>query len=461
MKTNLILGPPGTGKTTFLIDQVKECLKAGYKINEIAYISFTRSAIQEAINRCYTEFPNIKKKEFIYFRTLHSLAYQERGIKKNQVIGLKQLKQFQDIMGDRGIEINFRFDEDSCQQTKNIPLYLDHIAKNKQAPIEEIYNDGVYDCSIDTVHYVTESYEEFKTYQNVIDFNDMLLHEFSPIDAKIVFLDEAQDLTPLQWDVFFSLFKNVELCFIAGDDEQAIYTWSGVDVNRFVNINYDKKQILKQSYRIPSTVHAIAKKISKRIKVKFKKEFASRSEKGSVQEITYIEDLQEKLIQDKKESWLFLVRNNYLSQKIKNVLLYIGVPFLSSIDKKDVKAIIGWERFRKGKEDYTTFLDQYTNSRNINKTWYEAFNYLDLDVSNYYRDCLRNGFKLTDPPKVEISTIHKSKGREADNVVLMTDCSANSAKENDSEHRVYYVGVTRAKQNLYILEPETNNYYRI
>jgi DNA helicase-2/ATP-dependent DNA helicase PcrA len=57
-----------------------------------------------------------------------------------------------------------------------------------------------------------------------------------------------------------------------------------------------------------------------------------------------------------------------------------------------------------------------------------------------------------------VSTIHGAKGGEADNVVLFTDLSpAAEAQMNinpDDTHRVFYVGVTRAKQNLFIVEPQ-------
>ena len=60
-----------------------------------------------------------------------------------------------------------------------------------------------------------------------------------------------------------------------------------------------------------------------------------------------------------------------------------------------------------------------------------------------------------------MSTIHGAKGGEADNVILFTDLSPAADEAfrigNDDVHRVFYVAVTRAKQNLYIIEPEDNN----
>ena len=68
------------------------------------------------------------------------------------------------------------------------------------------------------------------------------------------------------------------------------------------------------------------------------------------------------------------------------------------------------------------------------------------------------GEKLSKDARVKLSTIHAAKGGEADNVLLILDntktireASEKSIEKFDEEHRVWYVGVTRTKQNLYIM----------
>ena len=65
---------------------------------------------------------------------------------------------------------------------------------------------------------------------------------------------------------------------------------------------------------------------------------------------------------------------------------------------------------------------------------------------------------LSSKPRVKLSTIHAAKGGEADNVLLVLDMSKRtleslqkSLEKQDEEQRVWYVGVTRAKQNLYFI----------
>lgn len=66
-------------------------------------------------------------------------------------------------------------------------------------------------------------------------------------------------------------------------------------------------------------------------------------------------------------------------------------------------------------------------------------------------------------PNINISTIHTVKGDEADVVVLLSDISravdSQLEMDPDSEHRVFYVAVTRAKEKLIIVQPQTRMYY--
>ena len=83
----------------------------------------------------------------------------------------------------------------------------------------------------------------------------------------------------------------------------------------------------------------------------------------------------------------------------------------------------------------------------------------------YIKGLLRDGDDLTKDARIKLSTIHGVKGEECDNVVLFTDIeniiyeSAN--KDPDTEHRIFFVGVTRAKETLYIMEPTSDYQYNI
>jgi DNA helicase II / ATP-dependent DNA helicase PcrA len=71
------------------------------------------------------------------------------------------------------------------------------------------------------------------------EFSDMI-SEFVKKDKcpslDVVFLDEAQDLSPLQWDMFFYIESRCKRSYIAGDDDQTIYSFQGADPTIFINL---------------------------------------------------------------------------------------------------------------------------------------------------------------------------------------------------------------------------------
>jgi hypothetical protein len=101
--------------------------------------------------------------------------------------------------------------------------------------------------------------------------------------------------------------------------------------------------------------------------------------------------------------------------------------------------------------------------------WYQALYRIPAADAEFYQMILRRGGTLEEKPRVTVSTIHGAKGREADNVLLMTDVTGRSdvdsmqpgCWESDEEHRVFYVGVTRAKERLMLVEPQGDTGYRI
>ena len=94
--------------------------------------------------------------------------------------------------------------------------------------------------------------------------------------------------------------------------------------------------------------------------------------------------------------------------------------------------------------------------------WQEALDKLPSGDFAYLNALVSRGEDLTQNPRIRLSTIHGAKGGEADNVVLFTDITAaaeaSMEQDPDSMHRVFYVAVTRTRQNLYTIEPQ--NFYR-
>ena len=70
-----IFGPPGSGKTTFLLKTIEEEINRGVTPSRIGYFAFTRRASTEAKDRACLKF-GFSDQDLNWFRTLHSLAYK-------------------------------------------------------------------------------------------------------------------------------------------------------------------------------------------------------------------------------------------------------------------------------------------------------------------------------------------------------------------------------------------------
>lgn len=467
----LILGPPGTGKTTFLTNQLKEELAIVGDVKRIAYVSHTNAAVDEATGRILAE----GQEKSPYFRTLHSLAFSATGAKKGDVLSDNQRAAFASYCrGETGKNILWpsvaTYNEPNAQAMKYHELA--HVTGKGLGRIleesEELYSTRQY------VEWVSKAYKMFKEYAGVIDFNDMLseaLHA-DPIDVDVVFLDEAQDNTPLQWQVFWHLFQGAKRIYIAFDDDQSLYGWAGADPRQLFDLPETKRTILGVSYRLPSAIHAFSQRIIGNVKARFDKPFEPRHPGGLVQTIPLLDSID--INENKDETWLFLTRTRGIGRKIAGPLQKAGLPLLlngaPSINPSHAALIYNYERLRKGK-DVDTRAKRRVERAKTGKggPWYEALQFApdvndDFELKTYYRTALANGHSLVETPRVRVSTIHLEKGKEADNVVLVPDvgklvAEAMETGHLDDEHRAWYVASTRAKKRLYILEPETKYYY--
>ena len=89
----IILGPPGTGKTTYLLEQMEKELDRGITPDRIGFVSFTRRAAQEAKDRAKKKF-KLGDKDLPWIRTLHSLCFRALGLSSAEVLEGKKLQEF-------------------------------------------------------------------------------------------------------------------------------------------------------------------------------------------------------------------------------------------------------------------------------------------------------------------------------------------------------------------------------
>ena len=459
MDINIIFGPPGTGKTSRLLNLLSEELNT-YNTNEIAYVSYTKEGTNQGKNRAMDKLC-IDEKDMPYFRTIHSIAFRECHMRRSDVIDKKHYKTFSDKMG---MKFTGYYTED-LRHNDDQYLFFDILHRNNPKTAAQY----LYSMDIQKLKFVRTQYKRFKDYYGIYDFTDMLemfTKENKSLPLKVAFIDEAQDLTALQWKMIWIAFRECEKIYIAGDDDQAIYEWSGADVEYFLSLD-GNIEILHKSYRLPDSILYFASRITSLINKRVDKKYHGTGEMGEVIEVNSYKEVPI----DNNETWMILSRNRWFLDEVEQWLRSKGIVYKTrkklSIDSNKIKAIKIFEKVRKTKmasEYEDAQLANHTgDTYNLDKPWYDNFIWEHEEIV-YYRDIIGGRHNLKDC-KIILDTIHSVKGDEADNVVLLLSVtkqiSLNINKNPDSEHRVFYVGATRAKKKLYIVHGESRYRYDI
>ena len=481
----VILGPPGTGKTTTLLKIVEDALARGISPERIAYLAFTRKAANEAKERAMIQF-GFDEARFPFFRTLHSLAFKQLGLQRDEVMTNAHYRKLGKALG---VEFRGIYDEDlgihSGDGLGDKCSRVESLARVGLRDIETQYNmTATRDLTLHAVKQYSNSLTSYKNENGLFDFTDMLEKYQTKLPVDICIFDEAQDLSSLQYRMAIIAATDASEVYIAGDDDQAIFGWAGADVNKFLSLE-GETSILPQSYRVPRSVHKISLGILSRINRRYVKPWSPKVAEGKVE---YISEEQQ-IDFGGEGTWMCLARSKYMLNRFRQAVRQQGYSYSyngkNSLESEETRAIISWEKLRTG-EDLTPhevknlvkFLPFNPKLARREKykivdiglpeaaaefDWMKILRGIAPDEREYLRSCLRNGEKFSGKPRISISTIHQSKGGEADNVVLLTDMGRLSFENShsDEENRVWYVAATRTRENLFIVRPRGIRHYVI
>jgi superfamily I DNA/RNA helicase len=311
----------------------------------------------------------------------------------------------------------------------------------------------------------TDSISSPKEKNNLFDFNDIVksVLNFDKIPIfKSIFIDEAQDLSPLQWKLYDKLKYHCEQIYLAGDDDQAIYAWAGADVKRFIK-EPGKEKVLRRSRRVSKAVQeqsAIA--VSRIAGIRKHKHYLARDYEGECQHIADLNQVD--LTQGK---WLILTRtkSNLLDimKDLKRKNFYYQSNKGKSFKVGMYEAAVAYTKWTMGEildEKEISAVKEYmpTGNWDVKVPWYDKFS-ADQKEILYLRNLIASKENLKEKARIWLSTIHAIKGGEEDNVILslhqgrtVQQGIKSSIDKQDEEHRVWYVGITRARNNLYKLK---------
>jgi len=474
---------------------VEEKLQDGLAPDRIGYFSFTKKATQEAIDRACSKF-KLPRKDLKWFRTLHSLAYQFLGCTPTDII---QKSDFQDFYKEFGVDISRSIKSNEIViGEEDSGLHLIDLYRVKNTSLyEEFRKAGHIKGGFEKIQRTDKDYRMFKKQRGVKDYTD-LITEFNKIgltpNLEVVIIDEVQDLKPNEWQMVHLMINQAKAVYLAGDDDQAIYSWSGADVSKLIDLDCHL-QVLNQSYRIPKRIFAKSNTIVSRIKKRISKEWKPREDLGQVRNTDF------ESIDIRKGEWLILGRTNYYINTIaeelktkgflfeKNNYLSINVDVSTAyrswkalqrkeeIPHADVLTMyqympVGPEGVSRGKKtmpgadreakySYEVLSKEWGLNTPISLPWEAALTRIKEYDRIYIRQILNSGHDLDEKASIKLSTIHGAKGGESQNVILFSDISKrindNMWANRDDERRVFYVGMTRAKENLFIV-PSTSPY---
>lgn len=501
-------GPPGTGKTTTLISMLKQDLESGKQPIRVGFITHTKAACDEVKERV-TEHLKLSKDDLKWFRTIHSMCCGMEKVSFNDIMGKRDETTFH---RDTGFYIKGGFDLEALEDFKvedegyDIVRFADQLAKAQGLPLEDVIRSMPTSPKLRDPHPFLNAYAQWKKEHGKLDFTDMLtqyLRAGVPGDVDVVYVDEAQDLSRLQWNIVNLYARDADKLVLAGDDDQSIYSFLGADEYGFLDAPSDEDIVLTKSYRCPEAVGVEADKIINRIHRRKHKEVEWAKKPGGVRRYALDpEFLPWQEWHNGTEEVMVLTRHRRQMYDVRRMLDTMSIPHTLS-GKSMATSHLGhmirvYLELRDGTMEFRPSIvgqmletmGDRTQARTIRDmaacesrkfTIDKTVLDIDFDTAEWPKlfsdkrwelrqiDNLRkqiNKFGLDtiskDKPNIDISTYHGSKGREADQVVLFTDCYPATWEEQeknpDSETRLAYVGLTRARKNTIIIVPRTMMY---
>ena len=309
--------------------------------------------------------------------------------------------------------------------------------------------------------------------------------EQGKITKSVLVIDEAQDMDEHEFDLVKALMIiNDDMRVIAvGDDDQNVYEFRGSNsehlkalIKYYGATKYEMAENYRSKTRIIDLANTFAKSITGRMKNAPIK--AMTDEAGIVRITHHTCDNMEKAVVDellatyKTGKVCVLTNTNEDGLRVLGVLLKNGKRakliqsldgfrlynlleirvFLKAIDRNLHSPVISDEIWRGAKNE---LFSHYNNSACIDNVRRLISDFEETHSVKYRSDFeeflneskFEDFYDEQDQDVIYISTIHKAKGREFDSVYMMLK---NSVGRTDADRRALYVGMTRAKSNLYI-----------
>jgi len=513
----LIVGPPGTGKTTELLRVLRSEIDQGVPPERIAFLSFTRAARLEALTRVTKEL-GLSEDDMPWCRTVHSAAYRLLKIPPSAI-----------MMDERWNEFAKKYGyEFSGVQHDEIGAPLEPPARTPDDGLRWVYSWGRSrrlgieataaraPMRVDRLELFQFAYrfDSFRKTHNLLDFTDMVERvverQLAP-SIDVALIDEAQDLSPLEIAAIKIWTDGCDRVYVAGDPDQAVYNFKGADPAWMLSLSRTAETtLLRQSHRVPVLAHAISRRIISWNKQRIESAYLPAARDGSLDQGLEMGEALDLVSHD--VGAFVLSRNRAFLRHASWHLFDTGRPYIvegggagpnplgntetvravrtahaihkgmTRIDARDVAALLtavpvrGSELVQYGARarvlEMRGFLDvpavavtvgfePLLRALTVHPT--NPLVRLDERFRTYFQALLDQHGEIPQA-KIRLMTIHASKGREHDHVVLLPDHTTSVDEDYrrgdwESENRIRYVAVTRTRERLTITRPAGRKYY--
>ena len=567
-----LFGGPGSGKTTALLDRVERLLdeEDDVEFRDVLVVSYTRAAaaeIRERLAERLDESPRALKGNVC---TMHAKAYELLNLSRGDVVGESDKQEFCEqygveyedeyegsrrrtarstTLGNKIIatsqwlqrtrrdvsdwyDVPFQWDEEEVR----LPPEIDPNAQegNKYTPTWPSDDERI------DVPEAIRGWRNYKGDHGLTGFADMLerVKQRSLLpNVDYLVIDEFQDITTLQYDVYEEWKPHMEKVLIAGDDDQVVYSWQGADPALLLDEEVDEDVILPNSYRLPSDVLNVVNREIRHIEKRQDKDLKPRKEGGVVEGIEspsmldLVRNVRSTLEEDEDGTVMLLFRARYQMFRFIDDFITEGIPFSCLTDQRmwtdrltqfvtaveaidDDEPIDGLQARRladmladsafgsnerdalfdaidereeaAGVDDLTdlTIEPELIGEHVPFMPGPASASDMSRKITSFQSKSIKSYFAVgeyldMDPERVRVGTIHSAKGREADHVFVATDLTEKVVEQmaatvddptdvpgceeftkttdpvptlTDNERRVFYVGMSRARERLVLLE---------
>lgn len=332
----LVVAPPGSGKTTIMLERLKMLLKTEADKDSILVLTFSKASAVEMEER-FMKDSRVKP----FFGTIHGLSYRILRRHRNEI---------RMIYGKDEYAVRNLLQKELFLSPEDIDRLLREISRYKTGKFSGDASDRLrIGKKEDVFTKAYEIYEGYKTKMGLLDFDDLqigvleLFENQKILDGyrsifKYILVDEFQDLDPVQLKIIELLSEGGQL-YCVGDEDQCIYAFRGSDPSGMIEFEErfkGTKLYLKYNYRSSKNIVSYAEEVIGFNSERNQKELLSSREDTTrirkvfpeTQELMFL-DIVKEIRKDDFNSCAILYRTNAESLRIKEVLRKEGIAYTS------------------------------------------------------------------------------------------------------------------------------------